>query len=671
MSGLAALWHRDGRPVAGATLDAMLAAVAYRGPDGRRLWLDGPVGLGHAGMATTPEALGERQPLVSPRTGCVLGADLRLDNRDDLLATLPERPPAGASDADLLLRAYDAWGVDAVARLLGDFAFVLWDPRRQRLLCARDGAGQRALFYRVDARAFAAASEIHQLLQDPAVPVEPDDEAIRDSLTPFAMARNEQDQAATFYAGIAALPAGHLLLVEREDVRLRQYWKLEPPAEVRYRTADQYAEHFRALFGEVVRARLRSAGPIGALLSGGLDSSSLVCVAHELYRAGQAEDRGFTSFSFVFDGLDCDERPLIAEVGAKYGFAMRYLPSARTAECLELAPRGFRESPNMGVSAQRDAVCGAAEAAGIRVLLTGDWADNCVGGSALAFDSLLRHGRPRAALAYLRAYRRQAGESLRATLALYGLLPLLPLDLHARLMWRYLRRAIRRHGHRLLPPWMPAPCREELLRRHLRLAEARERGRRFGSPAREAEYRLLSPPEIARHPAPWSVELWRPFADRRLHEFLLAIPPEEKYAPHPASDDYYAGAKQVVRRALRGVLPESIRTRTTKTVFGAVFADEVDRHWPRYEAAFGPGARPLIAARGYVDPALFWLRLRALRSGTYAGDFHYVTRMVALESWLRGFALPRSELVTVARPPGRQPDAAPVHGPDPAPLVPA
>jgi asparagine synthase (glutamine-hydrolysing) len=204
---------------------------------------------------------------------------------------------------------------------------------------------------------------------------------------------------------------------------------------------------------------------------------------------------------------------------------------------------------------------------------------------------------------------------------------------------------------------MPPALRGELGERHLALCLAAERGRRFGSPAREAEYRLLYPPEVARHPAPWPVEIWRPFADRRLHEFMLAIPPEQKFEPHPATDDFYAGSKQVVRRAMRGILPESIRTRTSKTVFRGVFEDEVASHWTTYASAFGPSAKPEVARRGYVEPRLFWQRLQELRDGRSGADLIYVMQIVGLESWLRTFALPRPQRVMV--PPARVEGARP------------
>ena len=230
-----ALLHRDGQPADAAALEAMLLAAPYRGPDGLLAWTAGSVGLGHARMAVTPEDELEIQPLVSPRTGCALVADARLDNRAELIALL--RPPGPCGDGELILRAYEAWGVDGAARLLGDFAFALWDPRRRRLVCARDPSGQRALFYRADGRTVAVASEIQQLLQDPAAPVAPNEERIRDFLVPLNMARNEKDGPLTFYQGVEALPAAHALIVEGDGLSVRRFWELTPPAELRYRSA--------------------------------------------------------------------------------------------------------------------------------------------------------------------------------------------------------------------------------------------------------------------------------------------------------------------------------------------------------------------------------------------------------------------------------------------------
>ena len=652
MSGLAAVFNRDGRPADRGLISLMLAAAPYRGPDGMFIRLNEGVGLGHARMAVTPEETRERQPLMSPRTGCMLSADARLDNRADLLARLPDRPAPSASDAEISCLAYEAWGLDALARLLGDFAFVLWDPRCRRLVCARDTSGQRTLFYRADDRVFAAASEIQQLLQDPTVPIQPNEEHIRRRLTPMNMFRNEKDSSDTNFEGIHAVPAGHVLTVDRSAVRVWRYWDFQPPAEVRYRTDDQYAEHFLALFREVVSSRLRVAGPIGALLSGGLDSSSIVCTAQQLYREGAVANRGFTSFSAVFDGLACDERQLIRDIQELYGFDARYIPSGEESGRLRLDASGFRESPNMGTSNLRDPICSAAGNAGVRVLLSGDWADSCVGGSRLVFDSLLRQGHLKSFWRHLCAYRRVSDEPLTKILAFACLGPFLPLSLQTWLHTAHARHDYQRNGRRWLPAWMPEPLRDELRQRQLQLWLQAERKRRFANPARESEYRLLYPPEIMRHPAPWPLEIWRPFADRRLHQFLLAIPPEQKFEPHPETDEFYAGSKRVVRRAMRGIVPESVRARQSKTVFQAQMRQELECQWPLYKTAFGPSANPEIAQRGYVDAHQFWSRLGELREGQYGPDLVYLLEMVGLETWLRSLKAPRSVALMIPTPLG-------------------
>jgi len=214
-------------------------------------------------------------------------------------------------------------------------------------------------------------------------------------------------------------------------------------------------------------------------------------------------------------------------------------------------------------------------------------------------------------------------------------------------MGAYVQRAFRRDRPHLVPTWMPDSLRDELCDRHLTLSLGEVHDRQFSNPTRESEYRLLYPPEVARSCPPWPQEHWSPFADRRLHEFLLAIPPEQKFAPHPSSDNWYAASKRLVRQAMRGIVPESIRTRTSKTVFLSAWQREIELQWPLYERVFVPSVRSEIAVHGYVDQEGFWERLLELRSGTYRRDFVYVMRMIALETWLRTLKLPRSQRVTV------------------------
>lgn len=646
MSGLALVYHRNGRAADRAEICAMLQAVPYRGPDGMQAQLFGAAALGYARMIVTPEEVDEVQPVVSPRTGCAIVADVRLDNRGDLLRSLPSSPRSESTDAELILLAYEAWGTEAPARLLGDFAFLIWDPRDRRVVAARDVSGQCPLFYRSDGDSFAAASEIHQLLQDPDAAPLANPHAVFEQLVPLHVYASPRERAETFYQGIHALLPGHALVADRNGVVVRKYWEFHPP-EIRYRTDGDYAAHFRELFFEAVRARLRSARPTAALLSGGLDSSSIVCTAQELYRSGAASDRGFFTLSVLFGDLECDETRLIRDVETKYGVDARYIPNEQISFGAPREPVGFEESPQIGGAPAGISLCAAAIAGGARVILTGDIADACVGGTRQVFDSLLRQGKLSELWKQLRAYCPMSPKPLLRTLLLECAAPLLPLPIQSWLAAGAVRRATTGSLHRLLPGWMPEPLRRQLAERHLELAVKQEQERRFSNPARETEYRRLFPQSLQRSPAGWPLQFSRPYGDRRLHDFLFGIPPEQKFQPDPRTDEFYAGSKRIVRQGLVGVLPESIRTRMSKTVFTSAISADFARQWPQVERSFGPGSRSLVADSGYIEPGPFWARLQAIRDGAPAPDLIYVLLAIALETWLRSLQLPWPRSVTV------------------------
>ena len=645
MSAIGAVFAAGGRPADGAAVQAMLNAMPYRGPDGARTFVAGPAALGCGALDVIGEVARAGQPLVSPRTGCAVVADVRLDNREDLRRRLPLDLPDETSDAALILRAYETWGPAAAGRLLGDFAFVVFDPRRRRLVCARDTSGQRTLYYRWDGRAFAAASEIHALLQDAAVPLAADEARIRDFLVPLNMYRNEREREDTFYAGVRSLLPGHVLIVDDSGLTRRPYHELTPGGEIRYRTAGDYADHFLALFSEAVRCRLRAAHPMGAMLSGGLDSSSIVATAMHLAATGRVAAPPLTAYSLVYDGLECDERPLIQDLQDRYGFPVRYVSPDGYYRWLETEPAGFRVSPTTGLT-ERDALYRLAAGQGVRVLLSGDVADATVRGSLLVFASLLKRGRLAAFGRYFGAYRALTDESLLKSLLLHCLIPLLPRRAQLPAMRAYIRRYVGLERWRLLPFWMPQPLRDALSDRHLQVALEVEAGRRFADETRHQIHAGITPAETPFNPLGWPLENWRPFADRRLHEFLLAIPPEVLYVPRRDPTEVYGASKALLRQAMRGILPERIRTRTGATHFAALFAQDLSRRRPLYAATFGPGSRSEIAARGYVDAPRFWQRLEAIRGGAVGGDFVYVMRLVGLESWFLTFRLPRAAQTT-------------------------
>ena len=276
MSGVVGIFARDGRPIESLDLQRMLAAIAHRGPDGSGVWLRGSTGLGHRMLWTTPESLRERLPFADETGGLVITADARIDNREELirLLDLEDRPRASISDSQLILRSYEKWGRRCPEKLLGDFAFAIWDSRLQAVFCARDHLGVKPFTYHSSERLFAFGSEIQAVLCAPVTPRRINEQRIADYLVPIF-----EDKSITLYQDIFRLPAAHRMTVWADRVEKDCYWSLDPSREMPALSDGDYAEGFREIFSEAVRARSRCPLPVGAMLSGGLDSSSIACSA--------------------------------------------------------------------------------------------------------------------------------------------------------------------------------------------------------------------------------------------------------------------------------------------------------------------------------------------------------------------------------------------------------
>ncbi len=167
MSGIVGIYYINGRPVEGETLGRMVDILAHRGPDGADIWCEGNIGLGHRMLWTTPESLMEKQPLVDRTGNLVLTADARIDNRGELISALRlnDSPVEKITDSALILAAYAEWGNQCPEKLIGDFAFAIWDKRKQVLFCARDHMGVKPFYYYYEpGKFFAFASEIKGLL---------------------------------------------------------------------------------------------------------------------------------------------------------------------------------------------------------------------------------------------------------------------------------------------------------------------------------------------------------------------------------------------------------------------------------------------------------------------------------------------------------------------------
>jgi asparagine synthase (glutamine-hydrolysing) len=280
MSGILGLIYQDGRTVHDGQLRAMSDAIAHRGPDNSGLWCKDSAGFGHRMLWTTPESLHEKLPQWDEACQLAITADARLDNRAELIAQLglQNYPSDCLADSQILLAAYQRWQAACLDHLLGDFAFAIWDNNNRTLFCARDHFGIKPFYFYTHAQTFAFASEIKALLALEEIPDQLNEVRIADYLS-FSL----NDPRITSYRDIWRLPPAHILTLQVDDApQERQYWQLDPNREICHASDEDYAQEYRHHFLEAVRCRMRSAFPIGAHLSGGLDSSSVACSARHL-----------------------------------------------------------------------------------------------------------------------------------------------------------------------------------------------------------------------------------------------------------------------------------------------------------------------------------------------------------------------------------------------------
>jgi asparagine synthase (glutamine-hydrolysing) len=376
MSAITGVFYWDGSRVANSQIDLMIQEVAHRGPDGSGVWCDGSVGLGQRMLWTTPESLHEQLPLVNKAANLALTADARIDNRDELIAVLNlnSRPAREITDSELILAAYEKWDEQCTERLVGDFAFAIWDGRKQTVFCARDHFGVRPFYYHLSSRMFAFGTEIKALLCLSDVPRRLNEAQVAEHLSGLI-----GDNRSTFYRDIVKLPPGHALTVGRQDVRLWSYSSFDLHKELRLKSDAEYAEAFREQLTQAVRCRLRSAFPVGSMLSGGLDSSSITCTAQDLLHQ---EGKSLHTFSVIFDKVtECDERPFINAVLAKNGVSPHFLHGDQSGPFFSL-DQVFKQSEGASVPGNLHYTWrlygGPVREQGVRVILDGHDGDTTV-----------------------------------------------------------------------------------------------------------------------------------------------------------------------------------------------------------------------------------------------------------------------------------------------------
>jgi asparagine synthase (glutamine-hydrolysing) len=537
----------------------MAQTMPHRGPDGIGGWNDGPAGLGHLMLHSTPESLHEKLPLVGAGGDLVITADARIDNWDELIKSLDlnSRPSQEITDSELILLAYERWGEDCPKKLDGDFTFVIWDKRRQLMFCARDHFGMKPFYYYASGRVFAFASEIKGLLALPEVPRRVNETRVADFY-----ANIFEDKEVTFYADILRLPPAHCLVVGRDEVRRWTYWSLDPSRKLRLGSDEEYGEAYRQVFTEAVHARLRSALPVGSTLSGGLDSSSIVCVSREALRP--RNNGRLQTFSCIFDDPAADERRYINVILNGGDLEPHNVLATGVSPFTDLDKVLWHlDQPYLGMNLYLHwSMAASAREHGVRVLLDGVYGDGTVSWGFGLMSELARKGRWLALNREARELARTAKIRRRDVLMRFAVKPSAE---EARRIWRRLR-------GRKIDPLITNPLINPDLARRVSLedrwATVQADRSHLARDSREEHWRTLTTGLM-----PLALELgeavsaahrvdWRgPFLDRRLAEFCLSLPGEQKL--------HKGWTRVVARRALANIMPDEIRWRRDKGGFEA------------------------------------------------------------------------------------------------------
>lgn len=602
MGAIFGIYDRTGRKVARCDLETMSASLQHRGADAAGVWHRGACGLGARLRFTTPESVFEQPPRTEDTAPFVIACDARLDNVEALTRLL-DLPLGQVVDSRIIVEAYKKWGRGCVEHLLGDFAFALYDVVEDLFFCARDHFGVKPFYYVLSAERFGFASEPKALLVSGLVAPEIDESKTADYLL-----RNLHDKENTFYNHVLRLPPAHSLIVGRHTAEKQQYWRLTLLETQTPSTDQEYAERFRDIFTEAVRCRLRSAFPVGTFLSGGLDSSAVTLVAQRLLAQADAA-LPLPVFSAIFPDVPASDESRWIDIVLKENVLLED----------RLDPHYFR-ADQVGALDVHEAIlfhldepCAAvnlyhtwgmldlARKAGVRVMLTGHDGDTVVSHGfayltelalaekwdqlteelSQAAEHLALYGNMRRAL--LRTYVQpclgalwkelKIAQALRTLAALhrhFGLSRremilnfLLPASIRQALQ-RLRRRGVSadvtevnaafrqspvfRQRQAAVHAWAVLPC---------TVSEEHQRGLNAG--IMTAAFEAMDKVSAA-----FGIECRHPFFDKRLVEFCLALPRDQKI-----KDGW---TRLVLRNAMSGILPEAIQWRPGKSNLGHNFA---------------------------------------------------------------------------------------------------
>jgi asparagine synthase (glutamine-hydrolysing) len=607
-------WNFDGKPVDRDYLEKAKASVAPYGPDGAGSYSKNNISILYHAFHTTKESRRETQPHVTA-SGAILTWDGRLDNRADLIQQLRDVVTIASTDVAIVAAAYEYWGTDCFDMLIGDWALSLWDPHTRSLILAKDPIGTRHLYYSFDNNQVTWSTILDPLVLFAGKTFALCEEYIAGWFSFFPA------PYLTPYVGIHSVPPSASVLLRPGKHTVRKYWDFDPAKKIRYRTDAEYEEHFRTVFAEAVQRRLRSDSPILAELSGGMDSSSIVCMADTIIARRAGETQRLDTVSYYDDSEpNWNECPYFTKVEEKRG---------RTGCHIDVSPVqqiGFEPSDNDRFAAtpgsgggrpskasRQFAACVSSQ--GNRVVLSGIGGDEVTGAVPTPtpeLEDLLARGQFRTLAHQLKVW-----------------------ALNKRKPWFYL---LFEAARSFFPPALvgvpkhnqPAPwLNPQFVKRNRASLQGYESRLRLLGPlpsfqdnlgTLDALRRQLLCSALSSEP---SYEKRYPYLDRDLLEFMYSIPREQLVRP--------GQRRSLMRRSLVGIVPDELLNRKRKAFVARSPMAAISTEWP----TLAETTQLMISnSLGIVEAKKFSEALQGARLGQEV-PMVSLTRTLMIEFWLR------------------------------------
>ncbi len=548
MCGISGILRADGEPVPPGLIDAMVATLRHRGPDGAGSYFGPGVAFGHTRLAIIDLSAASDQPFIDEAAGLALSFNGEIYNYIELREELKKLGHSfrSAGDTEVLLRAYQQWGADCLPKLNGMFAFALWDNKKRSLLLARDRFGEKPLYIARSPKGLIFASEMKAILA-----IRPElREANRRAIYRY-LARGDLDlDHESFFEGIESLPGGsYLLLDERGHGEAKRYW--EPSASHVPGNRGDAIERFRELLFDSVRLRLRSDVPVGSSLSGGIDSSSIVSTIHAEKTAQWVHQKTFSArfhskahdegrfIKIVTHRVEADTHDVWVEP-EKFIDEFEVLQYHQEEPMASASP--FAQWLVMRLARENDTT----------VLLDGQGADEILAGYDQAHGMFLAHWLRRGRLDKIVREITHYGRRYHAIRepALFAAYYSLPERMRDGLVERYYRSST----------VVSAALHEEFAPSHV------EASKPFGDRLRNELVRWQTTTQLPeflryadRNSMAFSREVRLPFLDHRLVEFCAGLPPDLLLSK--------ATTKVILRESMRGIVPDTILDRKDKLAY--------------------------------------------------------------------------------------------------------